>query len=112
MRAPNAEQFVKKAYFAAVKKIIREVEESKNGSVASDLDSTESVIARSLAFTKDEITEWIKTRDWQRATQVKDMVKLLPVIDRYLPILATRKNPFEEGESSKLADKGRCGSCG
>lgn len=105
MRTPNAEEFVKKAYFAVIKKIIREIEEKKNGSVTADLASTEAVIARSLSFTKEEISEWIKTRDWTRADQVKDTSKLLPVIKERLPDLAARKNPFSAEVSAKLADK-------
>ena len=105
MRTPNAEEFVKKAYLSVVKKIIREIEEQKNGSVTADLASTESVIARSLSFTKEEITEWIRTRDWARADQVKDMPKLLPVIKERLPDLAARRNPFSAEKSAELADK-------
>lgn len=30
-KTPNAEEFVKKAYFASVKRIIREIDEHKNG---------------------------------------------------------------------------------
>ena len=105
MRTPNAEEFVKKAYLACVKKIIREIEEKKNGSVASDLHSTESVVARSLAFTKEEITEWLKTRDWQHVTQVKDIAKLRLQLEKELPTLATRRNPFSESDSARLADK-------
>jgi hypothetical protein len=105
MKTPNAEEFIKKAYIASVKKIVREIEEKKNGSVTSDLDSTESVIARSLAFTKDDISEWIKTRDWERASQVKDMTKLLPHLEKHLPTLASRRNPFSPEDAAKLADK-------
>ena len=105
MKTPNADEFIKKAYIASVKKIIREIEEKKNGSLASDLDSTESVIARSLAFTKEDIREWIKTRDWERATQVKDMTNLLPHLVKELPILALRRNPFPPEISATLADK-------
>ncbi|OZA26988.1 MAG: hypothetical protein B7X93_09885 [Hydrogenophilales bacterium 17-61-9] len=104
-RTPNAEEFVKKAYFAAVKKIMREVEESKNGTVESDLDSVEAVIARALSFTKDDIRDWIKTRDWSKASQVRDISKVLPEIEKHLPDLATRRNPFSTEVSAKIADK-------
>ena len=105
MATPNAGEFVKKAYFAAVKKLIREIKELKNGSVASNLESFETIVARSLVFTKDEIVEWIETRDWTRATQVKDMEKLLPDIKKYLPTLATRNHPFTQEKAKALADK-------
>lgn len=104
-RTPNAEAFVKKAYFAAVKKIMREVEESKNGTLESDLDSFEAIIARALSFTKDDIRDWIKTRDWSKANQVPDISKVLPEIEKHLPDLATRQNPFSAEVSAKIADK-------
>lgn len=102
---PNAEEFVKKIYFAAVKKIIREIEEHRNGSVESDLGSTETVIARALSFTQDEIKDWIKTRDWSKASQVRDIAKVLPQIEKDLPELASRRNPFSAEVSAKIADK-------
>lgn len=102
---PNAEEFVKKAYFAAVKKIIREIEERKNSSTASDLDSIETVIARTMSCTRGEIKDWIKTRDWSRANQVADITKVLPDIEKRLPDLASRWNVFSPEYSAKLADK-------
>ena len=48
IKTPNAEEFVKKAYYAGVKKIMREVEERKNGTTVSDLQSAEAIVARSL----------------------------------------------------------------
>lgn len=104
-KTPNAEEFVKTAYFAAVKKIIREVEEHKNGTVASDLDSYETVVARALSFTQDEIKDWIKTRDWSKATDVRDMTKVLPQIEKKLPALASRRNHFSAEVSAKIAYK-------
>ena len=104
IKTPNGDEFIKMAYFSAVKKIIREIAEEKNGSVASDLESFESVIARSLVFTKEEILEWINTRDWQQAN-VKDIGKLLPQIEKRLPSLATRKHSFTEKQAKELADK-------
>lgn len=102
---PNAEEFVKKVYFASLKKIIRELDEHKNGSVESDLDSTETVIARALSFTQDEIKEWLKTRDWSKAKQVQDISKVLPEIEKHLPKLASRRNHFTADVSAKIADK-------
>ena len=102
---PNAEEFVKKTYFAAVKKIVREIGEHKNGSVKSDLDSAETVIARALSFTQDEIKEWLKTRDWSKAIQIQDIAKVLPEIEKHLPKLASRRNHFTAEVSAKIADK-------
>jgi hypothetical protein len=103
MRAPNAQEFIKKTYFATVKKIIREVEERKNGSVKSDLLSYESIIARSLAYTQEEISDWIGTRDWKNAKEIKDMDKWLPVLQKELPPLASRKHNFDKETADSLA---------
>lgn len=105
LRAPNAEEFIKKAYFAAAKKIVRDIEERKNGTVASDLDSHEAVIARSLSFTKDDIKDWVKTRDWSRAQGVKNINDLVEQIEKLLPDLANRRNHFTPEVAAKLADK-------
>lgn len=105
LKTPNADEFIKKAYFASVKKIIREIEEKKNGSVTSDLASFEAVVARSLSFTKDEIKDWLDSRDWNRANQVKDMSNLLPEIKKDLPKLASRKHPYPLEKAEELAYK-------
>lgn len=102
---PNAETFVKKAYFAALKKIMREVEERKNGSLKSDLDSIEAVITRTLAFTQEDIRNWIETRDWSKVLQVQDNAELMDLIKKQLPKLASRQNPFSANDSEKLAYK-------
>lgn len=99
---PNAEEFVKKAYSAAIIKIIREIEDHKNGSVETDLNSMETIIARSLSFTRAEIKGWIENRDWD---QIPDIAKFLPDIKRRLPELASRRNPFSAMVSERLAYK-------
>lgn len=105
MKTPNVETFIRKHYLATVKKIIREIEEGKNGTQAGDLCSFETIVARSISFTKDEIEEWVRTRDWQRVTQVKDMAKVQPVLEKHLPTLASRRHEFSEEEATKIADK-------
>jgi hypothetical protein len=104
MKTPNAAEFVRKAYLSAVKKIIRDIAEDKNGTAAKDLSSTEAVVARSLAFTKDDISDWLTTRDWTRVREVKNMTKLMSTLMDALPSLATRRNPFEEKIAKRLAD--------
>lgn len=104
MRAPNVQEFIKKTYFATVKKIIREVEEKKNGSVSSDLLSYESIIARSLAYTREEISEWVGTRDWEKAKEVKNLDALLPILKKQLPALASRKHDFDKNVAERLAN--------
>jgi hypothetical protein len=105
MATANATEFLKKVYFSAVKKIIREIEDGKNKTSLSDLESFETIITRSMAFTQAEIKEWIETRDWTRANTVKDMGKLLPIIQADFPKLANRKHRFSRSEADKLADK-------
>lgn len=105
LRTPNAEEFIRKSYFASVKKIIREIKDKKNGTVPSDLDSTEAVIARSLSFTKDEVRDWVKSRDWSRAKGIKNIETLAAQMEKYLPDLALRKNHFDAETSAKIADK-------
>lgn len=74
MKTPNVDAFIRKHYLATVKKIIREIDEGKNGTQAGDLNSFETIVARSLSFTKEEISDWMRTRDWQRATEVPTSV--------------------------------------
>lgn len=74
-RLPLAKEFAKKAYFGEVKKIMRDIEEDrKNETMQSDLQSIESVITRSLKFTKVDISEWLKKRNWDeclKSTNIK-----------------------------------------
>ena len=103
---PNADVFVKKAYIAACRKIIREIDEKKKyQSSEADLSSTEAVIAKSISFTKSEIKDWLESRDWSKASDVQDIEKLLPAIRKRFPTLASRVNPFSQKDAEKLADK-------
>jgi hypothetical protein len=104
IKTPNAEEFVKKAYYASVKKIMREVEEKKNGSTVSNLQSTEAIVARSLTFSKEEISDWVKSRDWSRAVQVKNIEKIKAAMIKNLPQIAMRKNPFSPEIAERIAD--------
>ena len=105
MKIPNAGEFVKKAYFAAVKRIIREVEEKTNGTLESDLGSIEAIVTRSLTYTKEEISEWIASRDWTKAKGIKNLEKTLANIKKNLPLLARRENHYSKEESEVVADK-------
>lgn len=61
----NAEEFVRRQYYAAAKKLVREVcDGNLNGTDSHHLDTIETVVTRSLKFSKDEVLEWIETRDW------------------------------------------------
>jgi len=102
LNTPNAEEFIKKAYKSATIKIAREIEEGTNGSVPVDLSSYEMIIARTLNFTKKDIIEWLKNRDWSRINiGERDIEKL----KEYLPNIAARNNPFNKELSERIAEK-------
>ena len=67
MSVPNAEIFVRKAYFSYVKQLMRESEEISNGTRNEHLQSLESIIARSTVITKSDMDDWLNSRPWERA---------------------------------------------
>lgn len=101
---PLARVFAKKAYFEEVKKIMREVEEGlKNQTMECDLQSMESIIARSLKFTKEEISEWLDKRNWDKFPKLKNPEQLESLKKR---LLTLSRGPvhFEEESRKKYAD--------
>ena len=105
IRTPNAGEFIKKAYDAAAKRIAREVEERKSGSVNADLTSYEMIVARSLKFTKADITQWLQNRDWNRIASFKDPESLRRSMENWLPNLAMRVNHLGPQPSRTVAVK-------
>jgi hypothetical protein len=105
LKTPNADEFIKKAYHAAAKKIAREVEEKKNGSVPADLQSYEMIVARSLKFTKADVANWRASRDWGRISTYKDPEGLRQSMEKWLPQLAMRVNYLGPQPSRKVAEK-------
>jgi len=79
MSVPNAEIFVRKAYFSYVKQLMRESEESINGSRDDHLQSPESVIARSMVISKNDMDDWLESRDWGSA-EFKDQGNAIPQV--------------------------------
>ncbi len=67
VNVPNADIFVRKAYFSHVKKLMRESEENINGTRDQHLQSVESIIARSTVIPKNDMDEWLDSRDWDKA---------------------------------------------
>ena len=104
LKTPNADEFIKKAYLAAAKKIAREEKEKKNGTVLADLKSYEMIVARSLYFTKADITKWLASRDWGRISTYKNPENIRHEIEKSLPQLAIRVNDFST-QSLKIAEK-------
>lgn len=103
-KLPLAIVFAKKAYFEKVKKIMREIEEDqKNQTMECDLQSMESIIARSLEFTKEEISEWFDKRNWDKFPKLKNPELLESWKKR---LLALSRGPvfLEEESRKKYAD--------
>lgn len=103
LKAPNADEFIKKAYLSAAKKIGREVEERKMRSVPADLSSYEMIIARSLKYTKQDISNWLNSRDWSRISHFKNPANIRAGVEAFLPKLAMRQNYHEPDFSLKVA---------
>lgn len=103
-KLPLARVFAKKAYFEEVKKIMREIEEGrKNQTMECDLQSMESIIARSLKFTKEEISEWLDKRNWDKFPKLKNPEQLESLKERLLN-LSRGSVIFEEELRKKYAD--------
>lgn len=97
-RCPNAAEFTQKAYFQAVRNLVRE--EAREQYPSDSLDSMESVLTNSLSYTKDEIVEWIDSRDWGSA-------KLKIPTDQAADILKkklTKVSVVNEAEKDRLAE--------
>lgn len=101
---PNAEEFVKKSYYAAAQKLVRELHEGKNRTEDHHLHSMESLIARSLKFTREEIIEWCDSRNWALATFTTDPEKAIALLKEYLPNLSSSDFGFPEQLRSRAAE--------
>lgn len=101
---PNAEAFVKKAYYAAAQKHVRELHEGKNQTEDHHLQSMESLIARSLNFTREEIIEWCDSRDWTRARFTTEPEKAVALLKEYLPKLSSSDFGFPEKLRTRAAE--------
>jgi hypothetical protein len=99
--SPNAETFVKKAYFSAAQKIVREIHESKNGTEEYHLKTIESLVARSINFNSSEINDWLESRDWEQAKFTIEKSKGINFLKKNLPLLASDDSSFPE----KLRDR-------
>ena len=93
---PNAEAFVQKAYFAAAKKLVRELHERKNQTEEHHLKSMESLVARSIKFSREEIVEWCESRDWSRASFSVEPSKAIQLLKKHLPGLSSSDSAFPE----------------
>ncbi len=101
---PNAETFVKKSYFAAAQRIVREIHEGKNSTDEDHLQSVDSLITRSVKFTQKEIKDWLKSRDWEQAHFKVDKNKAIELMETNLPLLANSKSSFPEQLRNRAAE--------
>jgi hypothetical protein len=101
---PNAEAFAKKAYAAAAQKLVRELYEGKNQTDDRHLQSMESLIARSLKFTRDEIVDWCDSRDWRRAKFTIPAEKAIKTLKEHLPNLSSDDFGFPENLRIRAAE--------
>lgn len=95
---PNAMAFVRKTYHAAAQKLVRDLHERKNQTEEHHVQSMESLIARSLKFTREEIKEWCECRDWSRVKFKVGVVpdKAIGRLKEHLPGLSSSEYAFPE----------------
>lgn len=101
---PNAQEFVKKAYYSSAQKLIRDIYEKKNQTEIHHLQHMESLIARSLKFTKEEIEEWCESRDWSRANFAVDSEKGIRLLKENLPGLSSSEYSFPDKLRTRAAE--------
>jgi len=85
---PSAELFVRRVYDSQVQKIVRDILLVNGKSSGDNLQSIESVITRSLSFTKKDIEDWCKERNWEEAPLKGDREKAIQYLTEHLPMLA------------------------
>lgn len=105
-RCPNAAEFAQKAYFQAIRELVRK--EALQRYPADSLHSMESVLTNALSYTKDEIVEWIDSRDWDSAKLKMPTEEATEILKKKLTWLsavsATEKDKLAEIIAS-VADK-------
>lgn len=101
---PNAEAFAKKAYDAEARRLIREIYEGNRQTSDHHLQSMESLIAKSLKFTREEIEEWCNSRDWRCAKFKCEPEKGIAVLKEHLPGLSSSEFRFPEKLRCRAAE--------
>lgn len=84
--------------------MVRELEEGKNQTEAHHLQTIESLIARSLNFTKEDIQEWCNNRNWESAAFRGDREKGIQMLKDKLPLLAGSDFAFPEEFRKRAAE--------
>ena len=101
---PNAEAFAKKAYVAAAQKLVRELNERKSQTEEHHLQSMESLIARSLKFTREEIEDWCESRNWSVVKFTVEPQKGIALLKENLPNLTSSEFSFPEKLRARAAE--------
>lgn len=99
-RCPNAAEFAQKTYIQALRKLVREEALQDASYPADSLYSMESVITNSLSYTKDEVIEWIESRDWEAANLKVPAEQAVKLLKNKL----TRVTSINETEKDRLAE--------
>ena len=55
-------------------------------------------------MTKNEIKEWVDSRDWVKATAIKNPTEFIPYLKKNLPNLSSRTHPYDQKIADKVAD--------
>ena len=93
---PNSELFVRNAYYSLVQKLVRDILLGEiNGTSENNIQSMESVIARSFNFKKNDIEQWCKSRDWANST-LQNQDKNIPILIQELPKYAISDHVIQD----------------
>lgn len=101
---PNAKEFVEKSYLQSVRRIVREIEERSFLSTDSDLVSMESVITRSLSYTKEEISDWIGSRQWELVEFKTRKERAIEILQDKLTALSQGPVLFDDIQKNRMAE--------
>ena len=64
---PNAAEFVEKMYYQKIKQMMRDAHDGKNNTSFEHCKSMEALIARSLVYSAQEISDWCDQQNWSAA---------------------------------------------
>lgn len=101
---PNAEAFVRKAYYAAAHKLVRDLAGEMNSTRQHHVLSMENLIARSLKFTRQEIMDWCESRDWSMANFTIEAEDGVRIMKDNLPKLSSDEFAFPSQLRQRAAE--------
>ena len=105
IKLPNARLFAKRSYDSTIQKLVRDILLEKNGTSDHHLQTMESVIARSITFTKQEIIEWCNSRDWELTQFNMDKEKAIQLLNDKLPAFALDENSIiDKNVKTRIAE--------